>query len=151
MMAIISETYSIIGVKRLVRSISMSCVIGQRTYLRNMSQQMGQLPKSRTVPKPPFTFTGVDFAVRFMLKRGNPRKPTHIKAHIVLFICFTTKATHLEVCEDLSTKCFLAAFSRLTARRSCPSQIYSDNGTNFQGTANKLTEFHQLQQCPDFK
>ena len=84
-----------------------------------------------------------------MLKRGNPRKPTHIKAYIALFICFTTKATHLEVCEDLSTKCFLAALSRFTARSGCPSQIHS--GTNSQGTANKLTEFHQLLQCPDFK
>ena len=151
MMAILSETYCIIGVKRLVRSISKSCVICQRTYLRTMSQQMGQLPKSRTVPNPPFTITGVDFAGPFMLKRGNPCKPTHIKAYVALFICFTTKATHLEVCEDLSTRCFLAALSRFTDRRGCPSQIYSDNGTNFQGTANKLTEFHQLLQCPDFK
>ena len=62
-----------------------------------------------------------------------------------------TKATHLRICEDLSTKCFLAALSRFTARRGCPSQIYSDNGTNFQGTANKPTEFDHLLQCPDFK
>ena len=98
MMAILSETYCIIGVKRLVQSISKSCVICQRTYLRTMSQQMGQLPKSRSVPNPPFTITGVDFVGPFMLKQGNPLKPTHIKAYIALSICFMTIWRPVKIC-----------------------------------------------------
>ena len=80
MMTIPSETYCIIGVKRLVQYISKSCVICQRTYLRTMSQQMGQLPKSRTVPNLPFSSMGVDFAGPFMLKQGNPHNQLILKS-----------------------------------------------------------------------
>ena len=62
MLATVSESYYIIGVKRLIHSISKNCVACQRTYLHTASQQMGQLPETCTTPAPPFHSTGVDFA-----------------------------------------------------------------------------------------
>ncbi|GFX02235.1 integrase catalytic domain-containing protein [Trichonephila clavipes] len=44
-----------------------------------------------------------------------------------------TLAVHLELVSDLSTAAFLAALRRFIARRSCPSKIISDNGSNFKG------------------
>ena len=42
LLALIAEEFYILGVKKLIRSISRSCIISQRTYLRTASQQMGQ-------------------------------------------------------------------------------------------------------------
>ncbi len=48
-----------------------------------------------------------------------------------IFVCFTTKAVHLELCSDLSTEEFLACLRRLCGRWGTPATIWSDNGTNF--------------------
>ncbi|XP_075149048.1 uncharacterized protein LOC142222851 [Haematobia irritans] len=47
-------------------------------------------------------------------------------------------AIHLEAVSDLSTPAFMAAFVRFVSRRGCPNRMYSDNGRNFVGAANKL-------------
>lgn len=66
------------------------------------------------------------------------RKSRVYKIYIAVFICFITKAVHLEVVTDLSTDAFLAAFDRFTARRGLPSDVFSDCGTNFVGADKKL-------------
>lgn len=76
-------------------------------------------------------------------------KPVHRraaarKAFIAVFVCFASKAVHLELVCDLSTEAFIAALRRFIARRGMPTEIHSDNGTNFQGANNTLTELHRL-------
>lgn len=57
----------------------------------------------------------------------------------------TIKAIHLEVVSDLTADAFLAALKRFIARRGLPSEIYSDNGTNFVGAHRKIVElFHNI-------
>ncbi len=76
-------------------------------------------------PSPPFSIVGIDFAGPFTCKRGNPRKSTLIKTYACPFLCFVTKATHIELVSDLTSEAFLAALTRFTARRGCPSTILS--------------------------
>lgn len=57
---------------------------------------------------------------------------------MAVFVCLTVKAIHIECVDGLTTDAFLAAFNRFIARRGIPSDMYSDNGTNFVGAANKL-------------
>ncbi|XP_037821723.1 uncharacterized protein LOC119610536 [Lucilia sericata] len=59
-------------------------------------------------------------------------------AYVCIFVCFATKAIHLEVTSDLSTDRFLAAFNRFISRRGCPTTMFSDNGTNFVGASREL-------------
>jgi len=92
---------------------------------------MGLLPTSRTTPAPPFSSTGVDFGGPFLTRKGYTRKPTMVKTYACIFICFATKAVHIELCLDLTTNEFMAALRRFCSRRGTPSKIYSDNGTNF--------------------
>ncbi|XP_067122550.1 uncharacterized protein [Centruroides vittatus] len=55
-----------------------------------------------------------------------------------------TKAVHLEVVSDLTTTAFIAALRRFTSRRGKPTDIFSDNGTNFVGANNELRELLQF-------
>jgi len=69
---------------------------------------------------------------------GTPRSKVITKGYIAIFVCFATKAVHIEVVTNLTTESFLAALRRFIARRGKPKTMYSDNGTNFQGAANEL-------------
>lgn len=77
-----------------------------------------------------------------LINRGRGRKTS--KSYISLFICFSTKAIHLEAVSDLSSDVFIAALKRFVRRRGCPQRIYCDNATNFVGARNEL---HEIRQC----
>jgi len=99
---------------------------------------MADLPGSRVQPRRPFEQVGVDYAGPLQLKELRLRKSRIFKIYIAVFVCFTTKAVHLEVVTELSTDAFLAAFDRFVARRGLPTDVYSDCGTNFVGADKQL-------------
>ncbi|GFS80674.1 integrase catalytic domain-containing protein [Trichonephila clavipes] len=102
---------------------------------------MGDLPRHRIVPSRPFEKVGLDYAgPKPKLKRSR----VTLKSYIAIFICFSTKATHLEVVSDLTTEAFLACLRRFIARGSKPSVIWSDNATNFKGARNILNEWNEI-------
>ena len=98
---------------------------------------MGDLPAARVTPARPFATCGIDYAGPILTKERARSKIT-LKAYISIFVCFATKATHLEVATDLSTDAFLNCLRRFTSRRGLPQGIISDNGTNFVGAHNEL-------------
>ncbi|XP_055543621.1 uncharacterized protein LOC129729163 [Wyeomyia smithii] len=100
-------------------------------------QMTGQLPFQRTTPARPFAVTGVDYAGPVYLKPIHKRAAAY-KAYLSIFVCFVTKAVHIELVGDLSTAAFLTALRRFIARRGCPLHIHSDNGKNFEGARNEL-------------
>lgn len=74
------------------------------------------------------------------------------KGYIVLFICVSTKAIHLELVSDLSISTFLAALRGMIARRGAPWHLYSDNGTNFVGANRMLQEsYHDFRNVYEHK
>ena len=101
---------------------------------------MGQLPAARTTPSPPFSTTGIDYAGPFTLKLGYTRKPVLVKAYLAIFVCFSTKAVHIEVVSDLTTEAFLASLKRFFSRRGLPQSNHSDNGSNFTWAKNDLQD-----------
>ncbi|XP_070139971.1 uncharacterized protein [Drosophila kikkawai] len=96
-------------------------------------------PKERTSFSRPFTFTGVDYAGPFDIKNYTGRACLITKGYVLVFVCFCTKAIHLEPTSDLTTEKFLAAFARFVSRRGCPRQVQSDNGKTFVGAATLLS------------
>ena len=95
---------------------------------------MADLPKERITPLSPFTNTGLDFAGPMQIKVSSKQS----KVYIAVFVCFTTKAIHLELVSDLSAPACNATLRRFVARRGCPENIFSDNGSNFIGTRSEL-------------
>lgn len=127
-----------------VRRVLNKCLTCFRMKTRNIHQIMGNLPKDRIVPSRPFSKVGIDFAGPILTKPNLKRSKITIKSYIAIFICFCTKAVHLEIVSDLTTAAFLACLRRFIARRSRPSMIWSDNATNFRGAKNILDSLFQM-------
>ena len=77
-----------------------------------MPQQMSSLPIDRLVFTYPFAATGVDYAGPIKVTPSRGLGITSTKGYICIFICLVTRAVHVEIASDLSTKTFLAAFDR---------------------------------------
>lgn len=144
LLATVQETYHIPGLKNYLKGLSRRCPQCQMAYERISSQTHGLLPTTRTTPSAPFTYTGVDFAGPFIVRKGHTRKPVMVKTYACLYVCFATKAIHIELCHDLTTEEFMASLRRFCARRGTPKEIHSDNGTNFVGTRNEYQNIRQM-------
>ncbi|XP_029174047.1 uncharacterized protein LOC114942768 [Nylanderia fulva] len=105
---------------------------------------MGSLPSSRVTPSRPFAHCGVDYADPITLREENRRNARNSKVYIAIFMCFTTKATHIEVVSNLTTESFLGAFKRFISQRGKPIQMYSDNRTTFVGAQRQLKELYEF-------
>jgi hypothetical protein len=98
----------------------------------------------------PFLTTGVDFAGPINMRKGSTRSKTVQRCYIAIFMCFTTKAKHIELVTDLTSQAFIAALRRFTARRGHVHDMYSDNGTTFVGASRNLREFSNPLQDQQF-
>lgn len=114
------------------------CITCFRDRCRPGQQQMGDLLPAQVRPSRPFSHVGVDFAGYFEVKTSVKRKAPFTKCYVALFICLATKAIHLELAHDLSTKAFIAVLHRFIGRRGLVEAFYSDRGTNFVGTSKEL-------------
>lgn len=137
--SILRQKYWIIDCKNMSRCIVNKCLNCFRYKNFNTSQLMGNLPANRVTPSRPFMLTGVDYAgpVKIKARPGRGNIPI-IKGYIALFICLSTKATHIEMVSDLTTDAYIAALRRFIARRGVPAEIHSDNGSNFVGAQNEI-------------
>ncbi|XP_026740536.1 uncharacterized protein LOC113502962 isoform X1 [Trichoplusia ni] len=137
--AFIRQKYWIVGGIRAVKFQLRRCVKCRRHNPSNQHQIMGDLPPERTNPSRPFQNVGVDYTGHVFIKANKGRGIKTTKGYVAVFICMATKAVHLELVSDLTASSFIAALRRMIARRGLPSNIYSDQGTNFIG-ANKVLQ-----------
>lgn len=137
-LATIRQKFWIINGRSAIRKQIRSCITCFRQNCSTETQIMGQLPEFRVNKHLPFEFTGIDYAGPLTIKSSNLKKAASIKCYICIFVCLTTKAIHIELISDLSTDAFLAGLKRFISRRGFPQQIWSDNGTNFQGAKNEM-------------
>ena len=90
----------------------------------------------------PFLIVGVDFCgpvnITYRI-RGRPP----VKMYIAVYVCFTSKAVHIELVSDLTSDAFVLSFQRFVARRGLPTKVYCDNATNFVGASRALNELHE--------
>lgn len=133
-MASVRQRFWSQSLRSAARKIIQECVICFRARPRFSEALIGS-PAGRVIPLSRlFTHCGIDYAGPVTLRKGNRRNARSHKAYIAIFVCFTTKTTHIEVVSNLTTDCFLGAFKRFIARRGKPAHMYSDNGTTFVGT-----------------
>lgn len=140
LLSVIREKYWPISGRSLAKSVFRSCIRCFRVKPTHVTPIMGDLPSPRVTLSFPFSVSGVDYAGPFFIKTKVGRNPSTYKGYVSLFVCLSTKAIHLELVTDLTSGCFISALKRFISRRGKPSQIMSDNGTNFVGSRNELRD-----------
>lgn len=141
----VRERYWPVGGRDLARQTVHSCVTCRRFRGKTLTPLMGNLPQERITPSFPFLRCGVDYAGPVFILNRKGRGSKLVKGYICLFICFVTRAVHLELVSDLSTDAYLLALKRFISRRGKPNEIFSDNGKNFIGLMNDFSKF--LSEC----
>ena len=99
------------------------------------------LPAFRLALSRPFTVVGVDYGGPLLVRnkaKDKENESVEEKRYFALFTCAGTRAVHIEVVSDMSAEAFLRAFQRFCAKRSYPSLMLSDNGSNFVASAEIL-------------
>ncbi|GFV03738.1 transposable element Tcb2 transposase [Trichonephila clavipes] len=130
--------------RSLCRKVVHECLICFKSRPLVTSQLMGNLPRDRVVPAYPFNCSGVDFCGPFMIRYKNQRKGILHKIYICVFVCFVSKAIHIEIVSDLTSDAFIATLKRFFSRRGKCAKLYSDNGKTFVGANKELKRFLKL-------
>ncbi|XP_062702756.1 uncharacterized protein LOC134285626 [Aedes albopictus] len=131
------QKYSIPALRVLVRSVRARCNWCRVYRAKPQTPPMGPLPAVRLTPYVrPFSFVGLDYFGPITVRIGR----SNAKRWVALFTCLTVRAIHLELTMSLSTEACKLAIRRFIARRGAPTEIYSDQGTNFQGASRELQE-----------
>lgn len=138
---LVSQQFWILSPRRAIRHVLSKCLKCFRAKPSATTPFMGDLPSPRVNQVKPFQCVGVDFGGPYFVTLGKRRGIKSEKAYICLFVCFATKAIHLELVSDLSSDAFLAALRRFISRRGRCTRIFSDCGTNFVGAARELSQF----------
>jgi len=115
--ASLREKYWIPRIRNLVKTVIHQCLTCCRFKAQATQQLMGELPSTRVQTSRPFLTTGMDYAGPILLRLGPPRSKTITKGYLAIFLCFVTKAVHIEVVTSLTTEAFLAALRCFIARR----------------------------------
>lgn len=154
MLAHLRRSYWITRARQIVKSVVHHCPICVRYDQAQNVQLMGNLPTDRVTQAECFLHTGLDFAGPFMVKKQRGRPPaiercskqpvtSTLKVWIVIFICLSTRAVHIDVLLGLTIEEFLAAFERFTMRKGRCVKLISDNGTTFVGSDKELSRVLQ--------
>ncbi|XP_070554754.1 uncharacterized protein [Ptychodera flava] len=142
----IRQQYWIPKIRRIVSKILHNCVTCLKVEGKPYTNPVqAPLPAYRVNITPPFSVTGVDFTGALLTKAIDGKQN---KAYVCLFTCAVTRAIHLELVPDLTTKTFLLAFRRFAARRSLPSRMLSDNASTYISGAE---EIRSLLDTPDVR
>ncbi|XP_049871359.1 uncharacterized protein LOC126370525 isoform X1 [Pectinophora gossypiella] len=137
----INQKFWIVNALREIKKVTHKCVICWKLKKKVSEQLMGSLPHDRINVCRPFQKIGLDFCGPVSVKQSTMRRSIVGSGYICVYVCFTTKAVHLELCSDLKTQTFLASFRRFISRRGLPTDVYCDNASNFK-CAN--SELHKL-------
>lgn len=140
---LLSQKFWILSPRRTIRHVLSKCIKCFRAKPTSQIPYMGDLPSQRVTQLKPFQCVGVDYAGPFSISLSKHRGVKTQKAYLCLFVCFATKALHLELASDLSSESFIAALRRFIARRGRCNQIFSDCGSNFVGAQREISQYMQ--------
>ncbi|XP_008189193.1 uncharacterized protein LOC103311377, partial [Acyrthosiphon pisum] len=136
--SVVARVFWITSARNEIRKVIHRCTTCTKWAAVHPQPIMADLPTSRITPSRPFCHVGIDYGGPFTVREIRRRKAKEYKAYMALFVCFVTKAVHIETVTELSTEAFLAAFDRFIARRGVPTDVYTDCGTNFVGAERHL-------------
>ncbi|XP_018372878.1 PREDICTED: uncharacterized protein LOC108767463, partial [Trachymyrmex cornetzi] len=143
-MAAIRQSFWPLSLRLNARGIIRKCITCFKVNPQQSEAIMTSAPASRVTAARPFERCGIDYAGPVILREGKRRNAKNHKAYLAVFVCFVTKAVHIELVSDLTADAFLGAFRRFISRRGKPAHVFSDNRTNFVGANRQLKELYKF-------
>lgn len=125
--------------RNLSRSIVKHCLTCFRFNPQIVNPIMGDLQKTRLSPGNVFEIVGVDYAGPFNKASKKGRVAKISKCYMCLFICFSTKAIHIEIVSDLTTEAFVLALRHFVLRR-----VVGNVNLTFEELYSLLTQIESL-------
>lgn len=99
--------------------------------------KMSTLPRDRVTPfLKPFSSCGMDYCSPFLVKNVKKKE----MKWVLLFICMSTRAVHLEVSGDFKSSSCMIALSNFMNLRGIPRKLRTDNATYFRCSKKRLAE-----------
>ncbi|EZA48995.1 hypothetical protein X777_12846 [Ooceraea biroi] len=143
-MAAVRQRFLPLSLRSTTRKILLKCIVCFQAKPTQSETIMGSLLASRTTISKPVSQCGVDYAGPLLLNETKRCNARSFKAYISIFVCFVTKAVHIEIGSDLTSEAFVAVLKRFISRKGKPAHIYSDNGTTCVGTKRHIEEVFQF-------
>ena len=134
---VVQQKMWILGIRNALRSIRNMCVTCRKGRAQTIAPVVADLPEERLDASTAFTNLGVDCFGHFIVKIERRNE----KRWCCLFTSLTMRAVHIEEVPKLDTDSCLNAIMRFFARRSKPSTIISNNGTNFVEAEKDFAEY----------
>lgn len=136
---LLNQKFWVLSAKHAIKSCISRCIRCFRVKPTGVQPIMASLPSNRVSGVKAFAVVGCDYAGPLNVIVGKRKRGVRSeKMYLCIFVCFATKAIHIEIASDLSSEAFIAALRRFIARRGRCSQIISDCGTNFVGAYRQL-------------
>ena len=130
-LAELRSKYWVVQGRQLTKQVIYHCILCRRFQGKSYkAPPPPPLPLMRVDEKPPFTYTGVDFAGPLYTRET--LAATSRKVWLCLYTCCVTWAVHIELVTEMKATAFLRSFKRFTARRGVPVKMLSDNGKTFK-------------------
>lgn len=126
-LATLWQRFWILSGRSLVKTFIGRCIRCLRFRAATATQLMGDLPKERVNRARPFYHSGIDYAGPIHLRTSKGRGHKSTKAYIAVFVCFATKAVHLEAVSDYTTEGFLAAYKRVIRETTLTFEEMADS------------------------
>ncbi|XP_055614998.1 uncharacterized protein LOC129761304 [Toxorhynchites rutilus septentrionalis] len=131
----VRQRFHVPSLRIQLRKVAGSCMYCKVKKAKPSAPLMAPLPDARLCPfVRPFSYVGLDYFGPLQVKVGR----SLVKRWVALFTCLTIRAVHLEIVHSLSTNSCKMAIRRFLVRLGSPLEIWSDNGTNFQGASREL-------------
>ncbi|XP_067124826.1 uncharacterized protein [Centruroides vittatus] len=137
--------------RSLCRQVVHECITCFKAKPIVSKQLLGSLPYERVNQNYVFNCTGIDFCGHFLIKYKNQRRGTYNKIYVCIFICFVTRAIHLEIVSDLTSDSFIATLKRFFSRRGKSAKLFTDNARTFIGAQAELKHLYNMVNKPDEK
>lgn len=121
------------------QTIRENCFVCKSLNGKPHAPLMGDLPIEKLcVEHSTFTNIMIDMAGPFFIKSGKTRSSNLQKRYLLVVICLTTRAMHIEIMQEASADACVKALLCTFEIRGFPKKIICDRGSNFIGADNAL-------------
>ena len=152
------------GYNYVKSAVRLGCKTPRCRYIKFEAPKMSPLPTIRMDAPEAWAHVGVDYfgpiyGIHDCESLKCPKdaqgrackRPKKHKIWGALFTCMHTRAIHVELVPDCSTKEFLEAFRRFVNGKGRPLTFYSDNATTFKSADRQLKELLKLRAEQDIR